>query len=86
MCLYGRECSWRWWLILLVVAGIGLIDESIKALLPTREFDFVDLVKDWGGVAVAVGMIALKNRRAVKFIDGQCAETCEEKDFPIVEE
>ena len=44
----------------------GLIDESIKVLLPTREFDFVDLVKDWVGVAAAVGMIALKNRRAVE--------------------
>lgn len=53
-------------MIILIGCGIGLIDESIKVLLPTREFDFVDLVKDWVGVAVAVGMIALKNRRTVK--------------------
>ena len=65
LCLYGRECGWSWWVILAVGCCVGLIDEGIKVLLPTREFDFVDLVKDWVGVAAAVGMIALKNRRTV---------------------
>ena len=64
LCLYGRECGWRWWVVLAVGCCVGLIDEGIKVLLPTREFDFVDLVKDW--VGVAVGMIALKNRRTVE--------------------
>ena len=41
--------------------GVGLIDESIKVLLPTREFDFIDLVKDWGGVAVAMVVIWFTN-------------------------
>lgn len=54
LCLYGRECGWRWWVIILIGCGIGLIDESIKVLLPTREFDFVDLVKDWGGIIFAI--------------------------------
>ena len=62
LCLYGRECGWRWWVILFVGAGVGLIDESIKVLLPTREFDVVDLVKDWVGVAIAVGTIAIIKR------------------------
>ena len=53
-------------MILAVGCCVGLIDEGIKVLLPTREFDFVDLVKDWVGVAVAIGMIALKNRRTVE--------------------
>ena len=66
LCLYGKECGWSWWVIILIGCGIGLIDESIKVLLPTREFDFVDLVKDWVGVVAAVGMIALKNRRTVE--------------------
>ena len=66
LCLYGRECGWNWWVILLVGTGIGLIDEGIKVLLPTREFDLVDLVKDWVGVAAVIGMIALKSRRTVK--------------------
>ena len=44
-------------MILVVGAGVGLIDESIKVLLPGREFDVVDLVKDWVGVVVAMLVI-----------------------------
>lgn len=62
--LFGRACGWSWWAILLVGAGVGLIDESIKVLLPTREFDVVDLVKDWVGVAIAVLVIRLIKRRS----------------------
>ena len=54
LCLYGKECGWSWWVIILIGCGIGLIDESIKVLLPTREFDFVDLVKDWVGIIFAI--------------------------------
>lgn len=57
--LYGRECGWKWWVIMLVGAGVGLIDESIKVLLPTREFDVVDLMKDWVGVALGTGVVAI---------------------------
>ena len=37
LCLYGRECGWSWWVIILNGCSIGLIDESIKVLLATRE-------------------------------------------------
>ena len=57
--LFGRECGWNWWVILAIGAGVGLIDEGIKVLLPTREFDVVDLVKDWIGVVVAMLVIRL---------------------------
>ena len=30
--------------------GFGRLDEGIKVLLATREFDIVDIVKDWVGV------------------------------------
>ena len=62
LCLYGRECGWRWWVIILVGCGVGLIDESIKVLLPTREFDFVDLVKDWVGIGLAVFVVLILKR------------------------
>ena len=65
LCLYGRECGWNWWVIILIGCGIGLIDEGIKLLLPTREFDFVDLVKDWVGVTAAMLVIWLVKRRTV---------------------
>lgn len=48
---------------------VGLVDESIKVLLPTREFDFVDLVKDWVGIGLAafavkaIGWIITKTKR-----------------------
>lgn len=63
LCLFGRECGWSWWVILVVGAGVGLIDESIKVLLPTREFDVVDLVKDWIGVALAILVIRITEKR-----------------------
>ena len=51
--LFGRDCCWSWWGIILIGCGIGLIDEIIKELLPTREFDVVDLIKDWVGIIFA---------------------------------
>ena len=63
LCLYGRECGWRWCVILAVGCCVGLIDESIKVLLPTREFGFIDLVKDWVGVAVGTGVVAISQHR-----------------------
>lgn len=61
--LFGRECGWQWWVILAVGAVVGLIDEGIKVLLPTREFDVFDLVKDWVGVAAAMLVIRLIKKR-----------------------
>ena len=63
LCLYGRECGWNWWVILAAGCCVGLIDESIKVLLPTREFDFVDLVKDWVGVVVGTEVVAISQHR-----------------------
>ena len=56
---FGVSRNWRITTCIIVCAGIALLDESIKILLPTREFDVVDLIKDWVGVAMAVGLIRL---------------------------
>jgi hypothetical protein len=49
------------WLGTFFSCSIGIIDETIKIFLPTREFDYVDLVKDFLGVLLAtVVMIILK--------------------------
>ena len=66
LCLYGRECGWRWWVILFVGCCVGLIDEGIKVLLPTREFDFVDLVKDWAGICLATFVVWIIKRWKVR--------------------
>ena len=55
--LFGRECGWRWWAVLVLGFGFGLIDESVKVLLPTREFDLVDLIKDWVGVGIGTVVV-----------------------------
>ena len=57
--LYGREVGWRWYVVLAVGCGFGLLDEGMKIWLPTREFDVFDLMKDWIGVGVAVGVIRI---------------------------
>ena len=44
-------------------AGIGLIVEGIKVLLPTGEFDVFDLVKDWVRVAVAMLVIQVAGKK-----------------------
>lgn len=49
-------------MILTVGCCVGLIDEGIKVLLPTREFDFVDLVKDWVGIGLAAFVVLILKR------------------------
>ena len=51
-------------MILAVGCGVGLIDEGMKVVLPTREFDFVDLVKDC--VRMAVAMIVIWLTKGIK--------------------
>lgn len=55
--LYGKEAGWRWYIVLAVGCGFGLLDEGMKIWLPTREFDVVDLMKDWIWVATSVGVV-----------------------------
>lgn len=55
--LFGRVCGWRWWIVAALGCGFGLLDEGIKVLLPTREFDIVDLVKDWIGICLGTAAV-----------------------------
>ena len=63
---FGASRGWKVATSLLVCGAIALLDESIKVLLPTREFDVVDLIKDWVGVAVAMLVIWLLKRKTAK--------------------
>lgn len=56
---FGASRGWTVVISVIVCGAIALLDESIKVLLPTREFDVVDLIKDWVGVAVAIGIVVL---------------------------
>ena len=55
--LFGRSCGWRWWIVAALGCGFGLLDEGIKVLLPTREFDAVDLLKDWIGIGLGTAAV-----------------------------
>ncbi len=63
ICLFGRASGWNWWAIILVGCAFGLMDESIKNWLPAREFDLIDLTKDWIGIVTAAGLVALIEHR-----------------------
>ena len=39
--------------------GFGLLDEGIKVFFPTREFEVVDLMKDWSGVALGAAAVQI---------------------------
>ena len=57
--VFGIERGWKAWLPGVFGCGFGLIDETIKVFLPTREFGAVDVVKDFIGVWVAVAIVYL---------------------------
>ena len=50
--LFGRSMGWKPWMTILIGCGIGLLDETVKVLLPGREFELVDLIKDCVGVVL----------------------------------
>ena len=50
---FGTSRNWKILACVIICCMIGLIDEGIKVFLPTREFDMVDLIKDWVGVGIA---------------------------------
>ena len=64
--LYGKESGWRWYIVLAVGCGFGLLDEGMKIWLPTREFDVFDLMKDWIGVAVAMLVVRLLGLKKIE--------------------
>lgn len=60
LCLFCREIGLNWWITLLIGFGFGLLDESVKILLPTREFEAADLLRDWVGIALAAFAVRLR--------------------------
>ena len=64
--LYGRAYGWKWCEILMFGAAVGIMDESIKILLPTREFDVIDLFKDWIGIGMSTFSIWIIKRMETK--------------------
>ena len=57
--VFCKAMGWKPWIGLVAACIFGLLDESIKILLPTREFSAVDLVKDFIGAGIAFEVIML---------------------------
>ncbi len=64
--LFCRELGWKNTQVIIAGCGIGLLDECLKILLPTREFSWVDWLKDCTGVLVAVLIVSMIKQRFKK--------------------
>ena len=64
--LFCRAMGWKPWIGLVAACLFGLLEETMKIFLPTREFGPADVLKDFIGVGIAFGVIILcrklKNR------------------------
>ena len=57
--MFGKAMHWRTWISVCVGCAIGVIDECLKIFLPTREFEWIDLGKDFAGVLWSALLIYL---------------------------
>ena len=60
--MYGLQAGWNRKKILLTGIIFGMFDEGIKVFLPTREFDILDLLRDWIGVGFALVIVIFLSR------------------------
>lgn len=67
--LFCREIDWPWKLIVMIGFLVGCIDEGIKVILPTREFDLLDLFKDWLGLGIAFLALIIKEQICLLHFD-----------------
>lgn len=51
--LSDKKIGW----ILYIGFCIGLIDETMRIILPTREFELIDLLKDWLGIVLGINIV-----------------------------
>ena len=51
--LFFDSMSWKLGRIIVLGSFVGFVDEFIKIFLPTREFDFFDLIRDFVGLLLA---------------------------------
>ena len=54
LCGFCTSRRWKNWVGIIAGCGIGLLDESVKTLLPGREFSTGDLIRDFVGVTMGV--------------------------------
>lgn len=75
MCVLCLTKDWKLSVGMLIGCGISVIDEGIKVMLPTREFDVTDLMRDFVGVAVAMVLVAMISRLLRKDVTNSGSKT-----------
>ena len=53
LALFGKAAGLKARWVVLIGCTLGLLDECVKILLPIREFELIDLFKDFIGITVA---------------------------------
>lgn len=66
MCCFVNSMGWKHYIAVILGCVVGLIDETLKILLPTREFDFGDLLFDVVGVVAGVLIVHMVLRMVRK--------------------
>lgn len=51
---YGLICNKKFEWIITVGFCLGLLDELLRIVIPTREFELIDLIKDWIGIVLGI--------------------------------
>ena len=62
LALFGRAAGLKKRWGVLVGCALSLLDECVKILLPIREFELIDLIKDWIGITVGVTVVTICSR------------------------
>ena len=57
--MFFKSMNWKKWTAGALGCVIGILDETVKIFLPTREFDILDLLRDFVGVWMAVMVVWL---------------------------
>ena len=60
--LFGKSSKWNTRMILMASFFIAFMDEMVKAFLPTREFDVMDLMLDCLGILFALMTVNVVTR------------------------
>ena len=55
--LFCRTMGWKIWVGAMLAVVVGLLEETLKIFLPTREFGKIDLIKDCIGALIAAVIV-----------------------------
>ena len=69
--LFFKALGWKTWLGALMACVIGLAEETLKIFLPTREFGYVDLIKDFVGIGAAMLIVVIMSKIRRPSYDGE---------------